>query len=141
MFDRGAGDDQAVEFLFFGLLEWLVECFHMFGGGVAGLVLGHPDERQFDLQGRCPDQTGELGFGLCLLGHQIQQTDFQRPDVLPVRGFLGHDRYTFALQHVMGGQAGGNADRHFGSRLALAGLVTTGFASAQGELGTNRNWA
>ena len=38
---------------------------------------------QLDLQRRRADQPGELRLGLDLLGHEVEEPDPQRPDVLP----------------------------------------------------------
>ena len=75
VFDGRACDDQTVEFLAAGLhlLEGAVKLGHVFGSGIAGLVFGHPDQRQFDLNRGCPQQTRKLVLCLDFLGHQVQQ--------------------------------------------------------------------
>ncbi len=70
VFDRGTGDDQAIEFLIAHVLKRPVEFLHMRGGGVARLMIGHADQMQVDLQGGCADQAGELIFGLNLFRHR-----------------------------------------------------------------------
>ena len=82
----------------------------MLGGGVLGLVFGHADEAQLDLQRRGADEAGKLVLGLDLLRHQVQQADLHRPDVLPDRRLLGHDHDALAVQDVDGGQSGGDLD-------------------------------
>ena len=49
MLDRRACDDQPVEFLVLHLGKSLIELFHMLGGGILGLMLGHPDQGQLNL--------------------------------------------------------------------------------------------
>ena len=122
MLDRGAGDDQPVEFLIPHLLEGAVEGFHMGGGGVACLVFRHADQMQVDLQWRGPDQPRKLGFGLDFLRHQVEQRNLQRPDILPRRPFGRHHHDAFVPQNVEGGQGGGQGDGH--GCLSCGGSVT-----------------
>jgi len=127
MFDRRAGDDQPVE-LFARRLhlgERAIERLHMRGGGVFRLMLGHPDQLEIDLQRRGPDQPGELVFGLDLLGHQVQQPDPQRADVLMRRPVRRHHHHAFVAQNVEGGQGRGQGDRH-GGRLRAGGTMRRG---------------
>ena len=100
MFDGRAGDDQPVEFFTADIAERAVEALHMIGGRVAGLMIGHADQAEFDLQRRGADQAGKLCFGLDLLGHQVQQADAQRADVLTRGQFLVHHHDAFGRQHV-----------------------------------------
>jgi hypothetical protein len=126
MLDRRAGDDQPVEFLarLLHLREGAVERLHMCGGGVLRLVARHPDQRQFDLQGRRADQAGELRLGLDLLGHQVQEPDAQGADVLPVRRTPAHDHDALVAQDGEGGQGGGQADGHgIGSARSVRGAL------------------
>ena len=107
MLDRGAGDDQPVELLGLDRLERPVELGQVLGGGIAGLVRAHPDQRQVDLQGRRADQPGELVLGLDLLRHQVQKPDPQGPDIL-MRGAVGrHHHDAFAREDLIGGQIAG----------------------------------
>ena len=119
VFDGRAGDDEPVEFLARGrdVGEGTVEGLHVLGGGVLRLVAGHPDQRQLDLKRRGSDQSGELGFGLDLLGHQVQQTDAQRADILKVGRTPAHDHDALVAQDAEGGQVGGQANGH-GGRLS-----------------------
>ena len=112
VFDRGAGDDEPVELFLAHLGKGAVELGHMLGGGVARLVRGHADQRQLDLQRRGADQPRELVLGLDLLGHQVQQADAQRPDILPRRLIVRHDHDPLAGEDVIGGERGGQLDRH-----------------------------
>ena len=112
MLDRRAGDDQPVELLARHLAERAVERRHVLGGGVAGLVPGHPDQLEVDLQGCRADQPGELVLGLDLLRHQVQKPDPERPDILRGRAVGRHHHHALAVQHVEGGQVGGQGDRH-----------------------------
>ena len=110
--DRRAGDDQPVELARARLGEGLVEGGHVLVRGIARAVLGHADEREFDLERRRADDPGDLGFGLDLLRHQVYQPDLERADVLAQRRLLGHHHHALARQHVMGGQVLGDLDGH-----------------------------
>ena len=110
--DRRAGDDEPVEAALARLAERLVEGLEVRGRGVLRLVLGHADQRQLDLQRRRADDAGELGLGLHLLRHQVEEPDLQRADVLAQRRLLRHDHHALAPEHVVGGQGRGDLDRH-----------------------------
>lgn len=58
-------------------------------GGVLGGVGGGVDQLQMDLQGRIAQKPAELGFRDDFGGHQVQQQNFQRPDILPAARFWG----------------------------------------------------
>jgi hypothetical protein len=47
-------------------------------------MVGDAHQRQVDLQRRRADQPGELGLGALLVGHQVEQANFERPDILAV---------------------------------------------------------
>ena len=81
--DWRAGDDEAVELVPAHLVPGLVEGGQIVLGRVPGLVVGDAHQRQVDLQRRAANQAAELGFGAFLVGHQVQQADLQRTDVLP----------------------------------------------------------
>jgi hypothetical protein len=92
-------------------------------------VSGHPDQGQFDLQRRRPDQPGDLGLGAHLVRHQVQQADLQGPDILARRRLLRHHHHALAPQHVMGGQGCGDLDRPWAGSDAgiLIGMICLGF--------------
>jgi hypothetical protein len=63
-------------------------------------------------KGRGADEPRELGLGLDLLGHQVQQPDPKRADILTVGRLLPHDLNPLAAEDGKGGQGGGQLDRH-----------------------------
>ena len=71
MFDGGTRNDQPVEFFatFCNLIKGAVKACHMLGSGGFGLVIAHPDKRQFDLQRCRPNQAGKLDFRLNFARH------------------------------------------------------------------------
>ena len=77
----------------------------MFGGGVAGLVVGHAQQCQLDLEGRCPNEACKLVLRLNFLWHQIEQCDAQRADVLTRRLILIHHMDALTGEDVISGQA------------------------------------
>ena len=68
--------------------------------------------RQIHLQGGIAQQAAQLRFRNDFRGHQVQQNDFQRADILPTGAVLGHDEYILLLQRLGCRQIVGNPDRH-----------------------------
>ncbi len=94
--NRCAGDDHPVVAVILHLVEGLIKRLQMgcsdMGGGVAGrLQQGH-----MDLQGGVRQQTGNLGLGGDLGGHQVQDQDLQRADVLGSGPLPVHDEDIFS---------------------------------------------
>ena len=112
MFNRCTGDDQTIEFLVSDLFKGAVEAFHVFGGRMPGLMIGHAQQGQFNLQRCRADEAGELILRLDFLGHQVQQGDAQRAKVLSGCQLLVQHHDPFVAQNVKGGQAGGDLDGH-----------------------------
>ena len=106
MLDGGARYDKPVKLLVPDLGEGAIERFHVLGGGIPSLMLGHSDQVKIDLKRGRTDQPCELCLGLDLLWHQIEKPDAQRPDILPRGGAFVHDHHTFARQNVECGQVG-----------------------------------
>ncbi len=67
---------------------------------------------QFHLQRGVGEQPAELGLGFDFRGHQIQEENLQRPDVLGRGPVLFHDENVFIFQRGHRRQVIGNADRH-----------------------------
>lgn len=107
-----AGDDHAVEGMIPDLRKRLVKPLQMLRCGVFGLMALGPQQRDVDLQRRIAEQPQQLGFRGDLGRHQIDDGDFQRPDVLTVGAAFRHDENVFALQYRARGQIFGNLDRH-----------------------------
>ena len=63
---------------------------------------------QMNLQRGIAQQAGELGLRGDLRGHQVQQHNFQRPDILLHGPMLGHDKYILLVQRTGGRQVVGN---------------------------------
>ena len=72
---RRAGDDQAVKGPVPHLVKGFVEGQHVGLGGVLGHVAAGGDQLQLDLDGGVAQHPGQLGLGLDLGGHQVQQQD------------------------------------------------------------------
>ena len=109
---RRAGDDHAVEFAILQVIKGLVEGQKMLLGHILGLVGGHHHQLQMHLQGRVAKKTAQLGLGDDLGGHQVQQDDLQRTDLLGLRPGLGHDKDVFLFQGLRGGEVIGDLNGH-----------------------------
>ena len=110
--DRRAGDDQPVELLALDLVPGVIEVDQVAFRGVprsvgTGLQQGH-----LDLQRGRAGETGDLGLGADLVGHQVQERDFERPDVLTNGVGFADDLHAFLLEHLAGGEIVVNLDRH-----------------------------
>ena len=81
---RRAGDDHAVVVVLPHVVKVAVEGQHVLLGRILGYMVPGGDELQLHLQGGVAQQAAELGFRGDLGGHQVQQQNFQRPDILGV---------------------------------------------------------
>ena len=70
------------------------------------------EQGDFHLQRRVGKQAQELGFGRDLGGHEIQNSNTQRTNILMRGAVFIHDENIFALQSRAGGEGGGNFYRH-----------------------------
>ena len=68
------------------------------GGGVQQLHV--------HLEGGVPQEPEQLGLGLGLGGHEVEDGYFQRADVLHGGPLAGHDEDVLGLQHLDGWQVG-----------------------------------
>jgi hypothetical protein len=81
--------------------------------GVWRYVICDSDEGQLHLKRRRADQARELCFGRDLVGHQVQEPNMERADILPHRvGFL-HDHHAFVFENPAGGEIVVNLDGHW----------------------------
>ena len=107
-----AGDDHAVVGVVLDLVKGLVEGEHVLGGGVLADVRGHHQQIHLHLQGGIAQQAGQLGLGGDLGGHEVEQQDLQRTDILGDGAVRRHDEDVLASQLRGGGQVVGNLDGH-----------------------------
>ena len=70
------------------------------------------DQFQLNLQRGVAQNAGQLGFGVHLGGHQIQQQDLQRTDILRHSAGFRHDKDIFFCQRAGGRELVGNFDGH-----------------------------
>ena len=113
-FHRRAGDDHAVIILVLNLVERLIERQHVLLGSILGLVAADLHQLQFHLQRRVAQQTGKLCLGNDLGGHQVQQRDAQRTNLLRPGPGLGHDEDIFVFQDLPGREGIGYLNGHIG---------------------------
>ena len=66
----------------------------------------------FHLQGRIADQAKELGLGCLLGGHQVENSNLQRADILGGRALLRHNKDVLFRQDFGCGQSVGNLNGH-----------------------------
>ena len=112
LLDGSTGDDHTVERAVLHVVEVLVERQHVFGIHVLRLVRLHLQQLQMHLQRGVSQKARQLRLGRDLRGHQVQQQDLQRADVLPFRAGFLHDEDILFIQCFNGRKAVGYADRH-----------------------------
>ena len=95
---RRAGDDHTVEFPVFQLIEGLIEGQQMLLRGILGPMAGHHHQLQMHLQGGVAQNSAQLGLGDDFCGHQVQQHNFQRADMLGLGPGLLHDENILVFQ-------------------------------------------
>ena len=110
--DGRTGDDHAVEALVSYLVEALVEGLHVLRRGVGGVVGGGFQKGDLHLQRAVGQQPGQLGLGDDLGGHQVQNQDAQRADVLALGTLAVHDKDVLAAKLVERGQLFRDDQRH-----------------------------
>ena len=112
LLDRRAGDDEAVEFVGLDVVEIAIELVQIDSGGIFGGVTFGGEENGFDLDGRVAEQPEELRFRGFLGGHQVEDGDVQRANVLRQSAALIHDEDVFLGQNRRGGEAVGDVYGH-----------------------------
>ena len=123
LFHRRAGDDQTVKPLAADFVKGFIEFEQVLAGGVFGNVTAHLQQFNIALDGRVAEQAQQLGFGLNLFRHQVEDGDVQRTNILAVSALLIHDKDVFFLKNSRGRQCGGYIDRHWDGS-SLSGVVT-----------------
>ncbi len=132
---RRAGDDETVEAPLLQLRKGIVEFVQMDGGSVRALVRPHAHKGDVKLQRRVREHPQELQLRILLLGHEIQNTDLQRTDVLMGRPLLFHHKQILFLQNL--------PDRkivlHFNRHRFILPLRILSKASAYKVIGADRS--
>ena len=112
MLHRRAGDDHAVVVAVLYVGKVAVKGQHVLLGGVPGDVAAGSNQLQLHLQGRVGQQAAELGLRGDFCGHQVQQQNSQRPDVLGDGPPLRHDKDVLLFQRPCRRQLVGDSDGH-----------------------------
>ena len=107
-----AGDDEAVVVVGLELVKRLVELHEVVLGGVFGLVARDAHEVAAHLQRGFRDEAQDLGLGLDLGRHQVQDRHGKRANLLLGRGLLLEREDALLVQDLLGGKAVGNIDGH-----------------------------
>ena len=75
----------------------------------------HPHESDVDLQRRVGQHSEKLELRLLFLGHQIQNTELQRADILMRSAVFIHYKQVFLFQYFLDRQVILYFDRHISS--------------------------
>ena len=81
-------------------------------GDVRCLMAHRLQQGHVHLQRRVGQQPGDLGLGGDLGGHQVQDQDLQRADMLGRCPLPVHDKDVFLVQCIVSRQSLGNDQRH-----------------------------
>ena len=109
---RSAGDDHAIVAVMLHLVKGLIKGLQMGRGDVRCLMAHRLQQGHVHLQRRVGQQPGNLGLGGDLGGHQVQDQDLQRADMLGRCPLPVHDKDVFLVQGIVGRQSLGNDQRH-----------------------------
>ena len=120
--DRGSGDDETVIVVVAEGIQRLIELDQVIVTDMGRFVGGCLHEVDFDLQRRFGDQAQQLRLGFDLLGHQIQDHQFERSHTLALRLGLLQGEDAFRVEDGTRGQAAWDLDRHV-LIMAMAGIL------------------
>ena len=95
---RRAGDNHAVEFLAEDVVGGKIEAAQMRGGCVLGDMTRYLHERDVYLQRRVGEHPEQLRLGHFFGGHQVDDGNFQRADILGRSALAGHDKNVLPFQ-------------------------------------------
>ena len=109
---RRACDDHAVILLVPNPVEGGVEALQMVAVRVLGDIAGGAQQLHLNLKRGVGQLAEDLGLGDDLGGHQIEDENIQRTDVLMHSPVFRHDEDVLALQHRAGGEGIGYLNRH-----------------------------
>ena len=107
-----AGDDKTVVIIVTDLIEGLIKFKKMVSRCILGDMRCGLNQIDLDLKRRVGQTAEQLRFRRDFGRHQIEQTDFQRTDVLCHGTVLCHHEYVFALQNGTGGETVFDFDWH-----------------------------
>ena len=82
LFHRRARDDQSVEVPAPQFVKSVIELLQVVAGGVRGFMCAHPHKGNIHLKRRVGDHAQQIQLRVLLLGHQIQDRNLQRTDIL-----------------------------------------------------------
>ena len=99
---RGTGDDHAVVAVVLHLVKGLVKSLKVGSRHMGGRVAGSLQQGHVHLQRGVGQQPGDLGLGGDLGGHQVQDQDLQRADVLCQCPLPVHDKDVFFIKGIKG---------------------------------------
>lgn len=108
----GAGHNEAVIELAAEGVESVVELNQVVGAHVGGLVAGDAHEVAAHLQRGLGDEAQDLGLGLHLGGHEVQDGHAKRADLLGLGDLLLQGKDALLVQDLLGGESVGDVDGH-----------------------------
>ena len=109
---RSAGDDHAVVAVMLHLVEGLIKGLQMGRRNVRCLMAHRLQQGHVHLQRGICQQTGDLGLSGDLGGHQVQDQDLQRADVLGKSALTMHDEDILVVEGIVSRQGLGDDQRH-----------------------------
>ncbi len=112
MLHRRTRDDASVKIAVPDFIKRFIEGMQVLGRRIDAGVCFRSHQFQVNLQGSVAQKTRELNFCLDFFGHQVDQEDLERTDILGDSASLGHDEDVFLMQNINGWQPVGYFNRH-----------------------------
>ena len=109
---RSAGYDKSVVIFILYVIKGFVKGYHVLPGGMLGHSAADGDKLHVDLQRGIAQQTCKLRFGSNFGGHQIQNKNAQRTDILSCRALVVHNKNIFICQNPDSRQIAGDPYWH-----------------------------
>jgi hypothetical protein len=100
MLNGRACDDQTIELFMLHFFEGTIKRVQVLAGRILRLMTPHSQQADVRLQRRVAQQPQQLRFRGLLDGHEVQDCDLERPDVLVESPILFHHENLLSLQYL-----------------------------------------
>jgi hypothetical protein len=116
MLDRSPGDDHSVVESAPDIVKRLIKLQQMLDGRILGHIGRRIHQVDVDLKRRVRQRPKKLCFRRDFVGHEIEDQDPDRPDILSKRPIFGHYKYMLALKDLGRGKIVLDSNWHNGTK-------------------------